>query len=149
METKFERVWNRVTGTEPKDDAGKLEEFIRYELRDAEDYKRLARRTGAQSIRNLLFRLSEDEHKHARKLQASSYLLFGGKAGPIKPQHSEDKRILSALRSKYAEEISSAEAYSSAARSTARDGLRTLYGELAAEERKHAEALCKLLESLL
>ena len=64
-------------------------------------------------------------------------------------RQSGNERILSALRSRYAGELQRAEAYSAAAGNVSHAHLKKLYGELADEERRHAEKLCNLLEELL
>ena len=149
MEIDFDRVWKRVKSAEPVDEGTQLTSFIQAELRDAADYEELAGRTGAVRVRKLFLALSRVEKSHAKKLQTAEYLLFGGHAAHSMNRQSGNERILSALRSRYAGELQRAEAYSAAAGNVSHAHLKKLYGELADEERRHAEKLCNLLEELL
>lgn len=149
MEAKFKEVWSRVKSTGPFDDAAELSKFIRDELKDAADYSALIRKTGALRVRKLLMLLASDERRHAKKLQAAAYMLYGDNPLPTEERQNRDERILSALRRRYAAEWEGAEAYEAAASSTANETLKKLYRELSGEERKHAEALYALLEQML
>ena len=149
MDTSFERVWNRVKGASSENDSAILYGFIRDEQRDAADYACLACRTCAPNVRKLLMNLSEEERRHAKKLQAAAYMLFGEKTESCEPRYTAHERMLHALRGMHSRETEGAEAYSTAAESTSRESLKTLYRELSTEEQKHAEALCALLENLL
>ena len=149
METDFQRVWNRVKASGLTDDAEVLSGFIRDELRDADDYLEIARKTRALRVRRLLAGLAEDERRHAKRLQAASYMLFGGNTAASMRRKAGDERVLAALRRKYAQELDGAGSYRTAADNTANEALKKLYAEIAAEEQKHAERLCAMLEELL
>ena len=149
MDTSFTRVWNRVKASGPVDDSAVLKGFIRDELRDAADYSGLIRKTGAPRVRKLLASLAADERRHARKLQAADYMQYGRSSIPSENQKSGDERILSALRRRYTLELEAAESYRTAAETAANETLKGLYSELSEEERKHADALCALLEQML
>ena len=149
METDFQRVWNRVKASGLTDDAEVLSGFIRDELRDADDYLEIVRKTNALCARRLLAAVAEDERRHAKKLQAASYMLFGGNTIPSIRRKAKDERVLAALRRRYAQELNGAESYRTAADNTANEALKKLYTEIAAEEEKHAERLCAILEKQL
>ena len=149
MDTEFQRVWNRVKAAGSTDDAAVLRGFIRGELQDAAEYTRLAGKTGAMRVRRLLAGLAAEERRHAKRLQAASFMLFGGNTASIARAPKDEERILGALRRRYARERESTEAYGAAAQATANETLQNLYRDLSAEERKHAEALCALLEEML
>ena len=149
METSFEKVWKRVNASEPFDDAAKLQGFIRNELRDADDYIRIARKSRAPGVRKLLTSFAGDERRHAQKLLAVGYLQFGRDNVPAEREKKGDERILSALRRRYSAELESAEAYSRTAEVTADKMLKKLYLELAQEEQKHAETLWAMFEQMM
>ena len=149
MESEFRRVWERVRSAGHGNDAAVLEGFIRDEMRDAADYSRLAQMTGALRVRRLLDHLAAEERLHAKKLLAAAYMRYGRDTVMPNLRYDKGERIFSALRRRYARELQSAEAYSKAAGSTAEETLKDVYTVLAAEERKHAAALCGLLETLL
>lgn len=149
MDTEFQRVWNRVRAAGSADDAAILRGFIRGELQDEAEYARLAGKTGALRVRRLLAGFAADEHRHVKRLQAAAFMLFGGNTASTAQVPEDEERILSALRRRYSREREAAEAYDAAAHSTANETLKNLYGELSAEEWKHAKALCTLMEEMM
>ena len=150
METSFEKVWKRVKASEPFDDAKKLKEFIRDEMSDAADYTRLARKTRAIHVKRRFTSFAAEERRHANKLQAAAYMLFGENTVSADCEKKKDEeRMLSALRRRYTMEQNSAEAYRTAAENTSKETLKKLYLELSKEEHRHAETLCSLLEEMM
>lgn len=150
METSFEKVWKRVKASEPYDDAEKLKEFILDEMRDAADYTRLARKTRAIHVKRRFASFAAEERRHANKLQAAAYMLFGENAvSADREKDRDEERILGALRRRYAMELDRAETYRTAAENTSKETLKKLYMELSREEHQHAETLCSLLEQMM
>ena len=76
-------------------------------------------------------------------------MLFGGNTVPPARRKTGEERILAALRRRYSQELVGAEGYRKAAENTANEALKKLYTEIAAEEQKHAEHLCTMLEEQL
>lgn len=150
MEVNFEEVWNRVKGTEQKDELQQLYDFAAEEHMAAADYSRLADCTGSLRAKKLFRELAAEEREHEKQLRACLYLRKG-KETDQRPK-TVSKRggmLLRELRRLYDNEQKSADAYSAAAKNLGDDQLRILYAQLAEREREHGKALWKLLMELM
>ncbi len=141
----FEQVWSRVTGA-PEDagaeDAAVLRELIADEARDRALYLALARRVRAASA--ALTELAGDEREHFTALQTEYYLLTGETCTP--PESCPMIHgALSALRGAHAGELAGAERYMRAAESAGDAARGELFRAHAADERRHAETLRRLI----
>ena len=150
MDDRFQKVWSRVTASKPAEDDERLRAFLADEQKAAAEYADLARRTGAAPAKRLFMRLANEERDHAKQLEMMLYMLNGGiHPLPQKRENSGRGKMLQALRSQYAAEQRSVEAYSAAAAETRDQRLSALYSRLAADEQKHGDALLGLLQRLM
>lgn len=150
MDNRFQEVWNRVTASGTADDQEKLHEFIMDERKDAAEYAKLAKCTGSMQVKRLFSKLSAEEHEHLRRLTAAAYLLVGNTYPPVGDiQAIACGNTLQALRHRYEAEKRGAEAYEAAAGSAGNRQLRSLYAELAEDERRHGNMLWDLLKRMM
>ena len=150
LDVDFQRVWDRVAAKKQITDEEQLMAFWTDERRDAADYARLARRAGSGQVKRLLLKLSAEESEHAKRLRSMAFLMGNGdcpKSVPNEPAGCEN--ILRALKRRFTAEEKGAEAYAAAAAETHDPRLRSMYTELAEDERKHGNALWSLLKNQL
>jgi rubrerythrin len=82
-------------------------------------------------------------------LQLEYYVLPGDSLSPENKRLEMPTGLLTALRGAYIRERGGASAYAEAAKKTKSDGLRELYLRNAQDETSHAEALRRLIESVM
>jgi rubrerythrin len=153
--TNFDQVWQRVTAAneqqetsaQPKSIQQLFEEFMEDEAFDARYYDALAGRVGTWG-RNILRSIAADERTHLKKLR-TAYFILTGKAYepqtvPVKITGTAD-----ALRKRYISENEGVQAYLKAAANTQRGDMTELFRNLAADEKRHAQLINKLLENLM
>ncbi len=129
-----------------------LEDFIEDEVSDSAYYAALAGKTSQSAARAVFNRLSADERRHSRQLQTAYFLLTGNSYTPRRPAPLPPRSMLEALRQRYAAEISGAKAYADAAlrlRDTDEPELRDMLIAFAADEKRHASEIKRLVESSL
>ncbi len=129
-----------------------LEDFIENEATAMQYYAALAGKTTQSAARAVFNRLSADERRHSRQLQTAYFLLTGNSYTPRRPAPVLPRSMLEALRERYAAEINAAKAYTDAAMligDTDEPGLRNMFIAFAADERRHANEIKRLVENTL
>lgn len=144
----FNSVWSRVTGASAAcaEPASLLERFSANEVYDAAYYSALASKTRSFTARKLFCALSADENSHVRRLRPAYFLLTGQSLAPAAPGVSLPPSLLDAVRIRHGEELSAAAEYDRAADTWPDRDAARLFAELAADERRHAAELKRLLE---
>ena len=135
-------------GPEAKRHETMLRQMLEGEWEDARIHRRLAQRAGGSAAR-VLSGLARQEREHAGRLGAAWFILTGQRyrwSG-----HNESRPsvgLAGGLREQFLQEQREAEAYARAAREVNDPCLRTLFEELARQEREHARILYGLLERM-
>jgi rubrerythrin len=85
-----------------------------------------------------------------KKLIAAVYLRTGGSCSACgEPVETSRQKTLQTIRNRYEAETKGAEAYAAAAAAADDPQLRSLYTELAGDERRHGKELEALLKSMM
>lgn len=137
-------VWQRVQGTPPSDRAY-LAALIAEEYKAHRAYCALS--AGGGRFSAALRATAAAELHHARTLEALYFLLFGEKPRIAKASCPRCAPLRDALRTCYAAELDSAEAYRQAAlRFSAQE---SLFRRLAQEEQCHAQQIHSVMTRLI
>lgn len=138
-------------GSNSKQYADKLMEFINDEYRDSMYYNILSRRSQSASTRRLFREIANDELKHARRFAAAYFLITGKRYFPTR-QTVEPVNVpqsfLQALRERYLAESRDVVKYRMFAQQTADRCLRRIALETADDERDHAEDIMELIQQM-
>lgn len=123
--------------------------YIEEELCDRRYYLALARTAPAWARQNLRS-IAEDEGGHAKRLMAVYYLITGQCYRPdLSCGHVPLERWCPALRMRYHAEACGGLNYARSADETTDVCLRRIFGELSADEYRHADMLAAMLERSL
>ena len=148
------QVWLRVSGsgedTESRetDAASRLRRFINCEAAHGAMYTLLAIKTKGGPAEHVFRRAAEDERRHEKLLQTEYFLLKGDTCVPESIQPSAPYP-LEAIRRQYIEETRCAQAYEAEAAKASDPRSKTLFSQLARDERRHAAAMRALVERLM
>ena len=143
---QVQEVWRRVLRqpqTAPDEET--LKRWLADEYAAAMTYRRLAARGGASAQR--LWRMSRDEARHARRLSALFFLLFGVRPRVQPAATDTDRSFAAALRTAIAGETQAAREYRDAARRWPEQ--TSLFSALAGDEERHARWLGEMTAALL
>lgn len=123
-----------------------LRGFVRAELSARHTYLALSRSAPVMEARRTFRTLAEDETRHARQLLGVLYLITGAYDRPVM-QHAPlpDEGYCPMLRRLYHEEACGSFNYRRAAEEAQDVCLRTIFGALADDEQRHADAVLALL----
>ena len=147
MDTGFETVWRRVTGSTAADDEQtKLRRWIGEEATAAEIYASLLRKTSGM-VHETLAAVLNSKRKRLRQLRVLYFLRTGEILSP-QPERPSARPLREALRDCYHAELSMAESYRTAAVGGKADTSAFLAESAEASERQ-ASAVRRLLERLL
>ena len=154
-QNNFDEVWQRVVASNPEIEEKKtskspeqlLEEFMEDEAFDARYYDALSARVSSWA-KNIIKSIGNDEKIHLKKLRTAYFILTGK---TYEPQTVSVKftGTADALRKRYISESEGAEAYLKASTNSQKRDISELYRKLAADEKRHAELINRLLESLM
>ena len=133
-------VWARVTASKEQT----LGDFYKYERQAAESYRRLAMRFPKQ--RNLFLSLARDEERHASRLGALYYMLFGCPVSRTMEQVEFPNELCQVVRELYRGETDAAQRYTATAEQF--PAQCSLFAAFAADQTRHAERLLALMETL-
>ena len=143
---QVQEVWRRVM--QPPQTAPDEETLLRWladEYAAAMTYRRLAARGGASAQR--LWHMARDETRHARRLTALYFLLFGVRP-QVRPAATDtDRSFAAALRTAFAGETEAARGYHDASRRYPEQA--SLFSSLARDEERHARWLSEMTAALL
>ena len=147
---KETRVWERIQGAQTRRCGGlsaeELKGLIREELADARAYRTLAGLLPTRE-RETLWRLAQDERRHAKQLTAILYLAEGRRFCPEKPEKLCVSCLSEELRRRWKEETEGAQRYEAIARRAAE--FAPTFTGMAEDEARHARTILRLLERLL
>ncbi len=119
------------------------------EAQDSKYYADLARRRCSSRAASFLNKLSVEEVRHLRRLQAEYYILTGTAVNPCVVDLNMPCFYLDSLRERFLSENDDAEAYLDAAAATANPRLAAIYTEFSADESRHADEMARLISDYL
>ena len=147
---KETRVWERIRGAGDERRGGaeaeELQSLVRDELADACAYRTLAACLPPKERRCLLS-IAKDESRHAKTLAAMYFLLQGRRLCPEPPPRLCVTCLCEELRKHYRGELAGAEAYEAFAKRAGEFAPQITC--IAADERRHAQTILRLLQMLL
>ncbi len=130
-------------------DSETLRKLMYDEAYDSKYYADLARRRYSSRAASFLNKLSGEESRHLRRLQAEYYILTGTAVNPCVVDIEIPCFYMDALRERFLSESDGARAYLDAAASTANPRLAAIYTDISADESRHADEMAKLISDYL
>lgn len=143
---QVQAVWSRVM--QPPQTAPDEETLLRWlaeERASAAAYRTLAARGGSFAPR--LRHMAADELRHAGRLAALYFLLFGFRPQVFPAAADTDRSFGTALRSAYQGELAAAKNYRAAARRFPEQA--SMFESIAADEERHARMLWEMTAALM
>ncbi len=126
-----------------------LRKLMYNEAYDSKYYADLARRRCSSHAASFLDKLSGEESKHLRRLQAEYYILTGTAINPCVVDINIPCFYMDALRERFLSENDGARAYLDAAAAATNPRLASIYTEISADESRHADEMAKLISDYL
>ena len=122
-----------------------LRKLMYDEAHDSKYYADLARRRYSSQAASFLNKVSVEEARHLRRLQAEYYILTGTAVNPCVVDINIPCFYMDALRDRFLGENDGARAYLDAAAATTNPRLASIYTDISADESRHADEMAKLI----
>ena len=138
-------------GSNSKQYADRLMEFINDEFRDSMYYNILARRSQNSGTRRMFKRIAADELRHSRRFAAAYFLITGKQYYPtrntVEPVNVPQS-FIQALRERYLAESRDVVKYRMFAQQSVDRCLRQMALMTSDDERRHAESIMELIQDM-